>query len=397
MSETRLVYVGTYTQKLGHVDGHAEGILIFRLDLRTGGLTRIGCRPGVANPSYLALEPRRRRLFAVSEVKHHAGGMGGSIHAYAIGADGALRALNQRATGGLDPCYVDLDATGEVVMAANYSSGSVIAFRVEADGALGPETAFIQHELPGAQLAEARGAGAGSSRTAAVRGRNPLRQEGPHAHSCVVDAANARMYACDLGCDRIFAYRLDARSGALAADPAAHATAPLGSGPRHLVFHPDRRHAYAMLELSSQVGAFTCDRASGKLEAIQTIPLLPQDYASTVPPAARGVSSDIGADIHLHPSGRFLYASHRGHDSISAFAVDARTGTLSLIAREPTQGRTPRGFAIDPSGAYLLAANQDSDSIVTFHIDQRSGWLSPSGKTARAESPVCLKLIDEAR
>jgi 6-phosphogluconolactonase len=389
MSDTRLVYVGTYTQKLAHVDGHAEGILIFRMDLRTGELTRVGCRDGVANPSYLAIEPRRRRLYAVSEVKHHVGGMGGTIHAYAIGADGALAPLNQRATGGLDPCYVDLDATGTVVMAANYSSGSLIAFRLDHEGAIGPESAFIQHEI------QAVAAAGGSSRDAA-RGRNALRQEGPHAHSCVVDAANARVYACDLGCDRIFAYRLDHISGVLAADRSAHTATPLGSGPRHLVFHPDGRHAYAMLELSSQVGAFAVDARDGRLRSLQAVPLLPDDYASAVPPAARGVSSDIGADVQVHPSGRFVYASHRGHDSISAFAVDQRSGELKLVERAPTQGRTPRSFAIDPGGELLIAANQDSDSLVSFRIDQRSGRLSPTGHVARAESPVCVKPLADA-
>jgi 6-phosphogluconolactonase len=389
MSATRLVYVGTYTAKLGHVDGHAEGILVFRMDARTGRLTRIGSRTGVANPSYLAVDARRRRLYAASEVKQHAGGMGGAIHAYAIGSSGGLTPLGERATGGLDPCYVDLDAAGAVVMAANYTSGSVIAFQLGRQGELLAESAFVQHELPAEQFA----AGGSSGPLLRRGGRNPLRQEGPHAHSCVADPANARVYACDLGCDRIFAYRLDARSGALTADPGAHTATPAGSGPRHLVFDPSGRRAYAMLELSSQVGVFEVARDNGRLTLTQTVPLLPEDYASAVPAAARGVSSDIGADIQLHPTGRFLYASHRGHDHISAFAVDASDGRLALIGRESTQGRTPRGFAIDPDGEFLLAANQDSDSIVTLRIDQSSGRLSPTGHAVRAETPVCVKVI----
>jgi 6-phosphogluconolactonase len=396
MSDSLLVYVGTYTTRLAHVDGKADGILIFRLDTGSGRLTRLGCRDGIANPSYVAIEPRRRRLYAACEVKRHAGGEGGLVQAYAIAADGALSPLGtSRATIGMDPCYVDLDATGGMAMVANYTSGSVIAFPLDADGALGEPGAFIQHEIPGAQVARAGapGGAAAPGRT----GADPRRQEGPHAHSCVIDPGRTRMYACDLGCDRIFAYRFDPRTGALTADARAHSATPAGSGPRHLAFHPDGRHAYVMLELTSRVGVVAVEPSSGRLTVIQELPLTGDDYVSQVPAASRGYSSDTGADIQMHPSGRFVYASHRGSDRISAFAIAPGTGLLTLIGRESTQGRTPRSFAIEPGGRFLLAANQDSDSIATLRIDPQSGRLAPTGHVARAETPVCVKVVDDAR
>jgi 6-phosphogluconolactonase len=245
---------------------------------------------------------------------------------------------------------------------ANYGSGSVAVLRISDDGRLESASAFIQHE--------------GSS-------INPSRQKAPHAHSINVDSGNRFAFAADLGLDKIMIYRFDPAQGTLAPHQPESVSLKPGAGPRHFAFHPTGRYAYVINELDSTVTAFTCQPERGALNAIQTISTLPQDF--------RGENST--AEVQVHPTGKFLYGSNRGHDSIAVFAIDPSSGRLTYVENEPTQGQTPRNFGIDPTGTFLLAANQDSDTVVVFRIDVTSGQLQPAGQTVKVPSPVCVKMM----
>ena len=259
-----------------------------------------------------------------------------------------------------------VDRAGKNVLVANYGGGSVACLPIKEDGSLGEATSFIQHE--------------GS-------GPNPKRQQGPHAHSINVDAANRFAVAADLGLDKLLVYRLDAAAGKLTPnDPPFVAMAP-GAGPRHFAFHPGGRYAYAINELNSTVTAMTYDADRGVLKAIQSITTLPEGFAGVNYPA----------EVQVHPSGKFVYGSNRGHDSIATFAVDAATGKLTSVAHEPTQGKNPRNFGIDPSGRYLLAANQDGNNVVVFRIDAKTGKLTPTGSSIQVTAPVCIKMLPSAK
>jgi 6-phosphogluconolactonase len=351
-----LVYVGTYTT------GKSEGIYLLRLNLSTGELKPVGTTKGVVNPSYLTLERGRRFLYAVNETEEFAGRKSGAVSAFAVGQKtGELRLLNQQPSTGGAPCYVSLDASGRFLMVANYVGGNVAVFPVRGDGSLGGATDVKQDE--------------GS-------GPNRERQEGPHAHCILQDASGRHVYACDLGTDKVMIYRLDAKAGKLIPNSQPWAQVKPGAGPRHLTFHPDGRRAYLMNELASTVTVFAHDAARGTLKELQTVSALPEDFKG----------ANTGADVHASPDGRFLYSSNRGHDSIAVFKIDARAGTLSFVGHTPTQGQTPRNFAVDPTGALLLVANQNSDTVVTFRRDAQTGELQPTGHVAEVPSPVCLKL-----
>ena len=352
-----LVYVGTYTA------GKSEGIYLFRLNLSSGELRHVGTTRGVVNPSFLTLDSRRRYLYAVNEVEEFAGKKSGAVSAFAVDRrTGGLSFLNQQPSQGGAPCYVSLDAAGRFVLVANYMGGNVCVLPVRGDGSLGEA----------ADVKQFQGSGV-----------NPQRQEGPHAHCILPDQTGRHVYSCDLGTDKIMIYRFDARGGKLIPNEEPWVQVKPGTGPRHLTFHPGGRHAYVINELASTVTAFAHDPARGTLKELQTVSALPEDFKG----------ANTGADIHLSPDGKFLYCSNRGHDSIAAFRVDARTGGLSFVAHTPTRGKKPRNFAVDPTGAFLLAANQDSDTIVTFRRDPLTGRLDPAGQVAEVPSPVCLKLV----
>lgn len=352
-----LVYVGTYTS------GKSEGIYLFRLNISSGALDLVGTTRGVVNPSYLTLDRRRRFLYAVNEVEEFAGRKSGAVSAFTVDrTTGALRFLNQQPSLGGAPCYVSLDAAEKFLLVANYVGGNVAVLPLRADGSLGEATDLKQHQ--------------GS-------GPNRERQEGPHAHCVLPDPSGRHVYSCDLGTDKVMIYRLDAKAGKLIPNEQPWAQVKPGAGPRHLAFHPGGRYAYVTNELDSTVTAFAHDAARGTLKEIQAAAALPADFKG----------ANTCADIHLSPDGKFLYCSNRGHDSIAAFGVDARAGTLTFVSHTPTEGKTPRNFALDPTGALLLVANQNSDSIVTFRRDAHTGRLTPAGKVAEVPSPVCLKLI----
>ena len=351
------VYIGTYTH------GDSEGIYVYRLDSETGALEYSSKITGVENPSFLDIHPSGRYLYSVNEIGEFEGKASGAVTAFYIHQNtGEISFLNQRATGGGAPCHVSVDATGKYLLVANYGGGSVAAFPIGKDGRLGEASDFVQHT--------------GSS-------VNPRRQSEPHAHSIMIDPENRFAFAPDLGLDKILIYKLNLEDGSFTANAQPWARVHPGAGPRHLDFHPNGKYAYVINELDSTFTAFRYDANIGTLTEIQTISTLPEDFDGT----------SHCADVHVHPSGKFLYGSNRGHDSIVICAIDAETGMLSYIGCESTQGQAPRNFGLNPEGTFLLAANQSTNTIVTFAVDADTGELTATGNVAEVPNPVCLKML----
>jgi 6-phosphogluconolactonase len=355
--EKPILYIGTYTWT------GSQGIYIFEMDPASGALTAKGTAPRVESPSFLAVDPHHRYLYAVDEIETFGGEKTGAVSAFAIQAGtGALTLLNQQPSEGSGPCHVTVDREGRNVLVANYGSGSVAVIPIEKDGRLGAPTCKIQHQ--------------GS-------GTDPGRQEGPHAHSINLDAANHFAIAADLGLDKLLVYRFDMHKGTLAPASPPFATVAPGSGPRHFAFHPDGRTAYVINELNSTVTAFSYDAATGTLKEIQSL--------STLAPGFQGTNNP--AEIAVHPSGKFLYGSNRGDNSIVLYTIEPGTGKLHFASTEPTGGKNPRNFVVDPSGKFLLVANQDSDNVVIFRIDAQTGRLTPTGQTIQVPKPVCVRFL----
>ncbi len=354
MTTSPLLYIGTYTRRGG------QGIYVARFDTESGQIGEVTLAAEASNPSFLALHPSQPILYAANEL----GEEGGQVSAFAIDkTTGALTFLNQQPTHGSAPCHLTADASANVVISTNYSSGSVAVMPIDVDGRLRSSSQMIQHE--------------GSS-------VNPRRQQGPHAHSVTIDPTNTYAYVCDLGMDKVMIYRMDLENGKLLPNEAQNwARLPAGSGPRHFAFTPDERFAYAINELDSTVNGFAFNAADGSLRDVCRLSTLPDDFTG----------SSHCADVHVHPSGRFLYGSNRGHDSIAVYAIDQATGELTSLGQTLTGGRTPRNFAVDPSGRWLLAANQDTDDIFVFAIDQESGALTPTNHSVGASMPVCLTFV----
>jgi 6-phosphogluconolactonase len=357
-----LVYIGTYTQE----GSESKGIYAYRFDSDTARLEPIGLAAETTTPSFLAVHPDHRFIYAVNEVSNYNGQKSGAVSAFAIDrATGKLTLLNQVASRGGDPCYISLDKTGKHVLVANYGGGSVAVFPVLADGRLGEASAFVQHSGHGA---------------------NPQRQEGPHAHSIDLSLDNRFAIVNDLGLDETLVYGFDSAKGTLAADPKSNTTiakADDGAGPRHLAFHPNGRFAYVINEMHSAVSVFRYEPATGSLQKLQTISSLPKDFSG---------QSDA-AEIEVHPSGKVLYASNRGPDNVAVFAIDGNKGTLTLIEHVSTKGASPRYFEIGPGGSLLLAANEKSDNIAVFQINSQTGRLTATGKVLAVGQPVCIKFV----
>jgi 6-phosphogluconolactonase len=350
-----LMYVGTYTR------GDSKGIYAYRLEDSTGKLTPLGLAGEAANPSFVTIHPNRRFLYAVGEGNE--AGKGGTVTAFSIDAGtGKLTKINTQYTRGGGPCYVRLDKTGKCALVANYGGGSVISFPVNADGSLGESASYIEHK--------------GSS-------LDPKRQAKPYGHSINPSPDNRFAVAADLGTDQLFIYRLDPTRATLTPNEPAFARVAPGSGPRHFAFHPSSRFAYAINEMRSTVTVFRYDASNGVLTEMQTVSTLPADF--------KGNNST--AEVQVHPSGRFLYGSNRGHDSIAVFSIDPRKGMLTLIENVSTQGRVPRNFGIDPSGRWLIAANQNTNNLVVFRIDEKTGRLTATGQAEQVGSPVCVKFV----
>lgn len=351
-----LVYTGTYT------GGASKGIYAFRFQPSTGKTVSIGLAAESANPSFLAVHPDRRTLYAVNESLVSDGG-DGSISAFAIdGKTGRLTFLNKVSSGGRDPCHLTIDQYGRWLLAANYSSGSVSVFPIKDDGRLGAASAFVQHS--------------GS-------GKDPRRQEGPHAHSVNLSPDGRFLLVSDLGLDKILIYRFDSAKGFLAANDPPFVKLSAGSGPRHISFHPNGRFVYQINELSSTLTAFAYDADGGSLREVETISTLPQGFSG----------NSTTAEVAVHPDGKFVYGSNRGHDSIAVFAVKGDKCILEPVEYVATRGKTPRHFAIDPTGNYLFAANQNSGEIVVFRIDRATGKLTAAEVVLKVPSPVCVVFV----
>jgi 6-phosphogluconolactonase len=355
-----LVYVGTYT------DHGSQGIYAYRFDSIRGETTPIGLVAATENPTFLAIHPNRRLLYAVNEVDQFEGKPSGGVSAFAMDrSTGKLNLINSVSSMGKGPAHLSLDKTGKYVLVANYGGGSVAVFPIEHDGRLGKASAFAQHT--------------GSS-------VNPDRQSGPHAHQILMSNDNRYALVADLGLDEILVYKFNAAKGSLTPNDPAYAKTDPEAGPRHLAFSRDSKFVYVINELQSSVKTFSYNPNTGKLRSLQTISTLPRDF--------RGQNTD--AEIAIDAKGRFLYASSRGHDSIMIFAVDPKTGTLSHVQDVSTQGKTPRNFAIDPTGNWLFAANQDSNNIVLFKIDPKTGQLTPTQHPLEISSPVCVTFAPAA-
>lgn len=345
-----LVFVGTYTK-----GNKSEGVYAFRHDPATGNLTPIHqSLAKIENPSFLAADSAKGRLFVVSETPK------GQVVALRFDKEsGALTLVNQQPAMGDDPCHLSVAKGGGYVLVANYSSGTFALLPVGADGSLHPATDTIHDK---------------------GTGPNKARQEAPHAHSINFDASGKLAYGCDLGIDKIMVFRPNAKTGKLVANTPGSVSIHPGGGPRHFAFHPKKRFAYAINELDCTVTAFAFEPTSGALTELQTITTLPRPFQS----------GDSCADIHVSPDGKFLYGSNRGHDSIAIFSINATTGKLTVVGHESTQGKTPRNFALDPTGSFLYAANQNSDSIVIFRVDKKTGKLTATGQKLSVPAPVCV-------
>jgi len=347
--DDQLLYVGTYTDAK-----RSDGIYLLRMDPRTGQLRAVGSVDAGPNPSFLALHRNGRLLYAVNEVEQ------GAVGAFAIAAEtGALTRLNQQPSEGSAPCYVSLDKSGGAVLIANYDSGSVALLPLETGGALARATSVVKHE-----------------------GSGPVadRQGQPHAHCIMTDPSNRFALAADLGADRVFVYRLDHDEKSLRRNVGGDAVMRAGAGPRHLAFHPTRPFVFVANELDSTVATLRFDAERGALQVLETRSTLPAGWTGT----------NFPADLHVAPSGRTLYVSNRGHNSIAVCSI-AGSGTLALDQVVATDGDWPRNFSLDPTGRWLLVANQKSDSIVVFSRDEKTGTLTQTSQRIAIPSPVCLR------
>ncbi|HSP45086.1 MAG TPA: lactonase family protein [Chthoniobacterales bacterium] len=351
-----LVFVGTYTTKT-----ESKGIYSFEFDPDTGKLTSKGVAAETPDPSWVVVHPNGKYAYAANEA-----GKMSAVSAFAVDAkSGKLTLLNQLPALGEDPCYLSFDKTGKYLLVANYSSGTVAVFPILADGRLGEHTALMKDQ--------------------GATGPNKERQEAPHAHWIEATAHDHFVYVADLGLDRVLIYKFDATKGSLTAgEPSASFSARLnpGAGPRHVAFGPGGKFMYVLGELQSIVTVFA-NESQETYRSVQQISTLPKDFSGR----------NDAAEIAVHPSGKFLYTSNRGDDTIAIFSIDPAKGTLAFVARVPTRGKEPRHFAIDPSGKYLLAENQHSDNIVVFKIDAATGGLTPTGQVVEVPSPVDLTFV----
>jgi 6-phosphogluconolactonase len=349
------VYAGTYTGP------KSKGIYLFDFDAESGKLTEKGLVGELTNPTFLTIHPSGKHLYAVSEVSGFKGTKAGGVAAFKIDpATGKLELLNQQTSGGSGPCHISLDRTGTNALVANYGGGSVESLPIIDGGALGEPATFIQHQ--------------GNS-------ANASRQKEPHAHSINVDPSNRFAMAADLGIDKVLIYAFDAKTGKLSShEPDSVKVAP-GAGPRHFAFHPDGKHAFVINELLLTLTSFRYDAAKGTLTEIETLDTLPKG-------AKRAGAST--AEVVVHPNGKFVFGSNRGHNSITTFKFE--NGKLSWVANQASNINTPRNFVLDPTGRFMLVGNQGSNSITVFRVNQDTGELTQVGEpTTGIGAPVCLR------
>jgi 6-phosphogluconolactonase len=348
-----LVFIGTYTS-----DG-SKGVYVYRFDPKTGELTFTGQTADEKNPSFVVPSVDGRTLYAVSETGTYRGLDTGAVSAWRVEpTTGALSFLNRQSSGGSAPCYLSVTADGAFLAAACYGSGNVCLLPIKEDGSLG-EGDVVRH---------------------AGKGPTP-RQKGPHAHSITPDPTTGKLYAADLGIDKVLVY--DIVDGKLRVDPVYCLQLPAGAGPRHLAFHANGRWLYVINELGNSITQFARKDAKSPFQLVETVPTLPADFAG----------SNTCADIHIHPNGKLLFGSNRGHDSIVAYRIDPESGKLTLVGHTPSGGNQPRNFALDPSGRFLYAAHQKSGNVVGFQVDAETGKLTPLGVELKIPTPVCVRFL----
>ncbi len=354
-----LVYFGTYT------DTTSKGIYVSHFNPATGALGQPELAVATPNPSFLAITPNARFLYAVNEVGSYAGKPTGSLSAYVVHRDtGLLTPLNRLATDGADPAHLSVDRDGHTVLVANYTGGSIASYPIGADGSLGPMVSFVQH---------------------VGKSVNQDRQTAPHAHQILTDPTNQFVYVADLGLDKVMIYRFDSARHTFTQGAPPFAKVNPGSGPRHLTFDASGAHVYVINEMACTITAFARNAANGSLTEFQTI--------SSLPPGDAVQPNFTTAEIALAPSGRFLYGSTRGHDSISVYSVDSSSGRLTFVANTKLPGKTPRGFGITPDGRYMLVAHQNSDSVVVFKVNTTTGQLTATTTTISLGKPVDVKFV----
>ena len=352
-----LVYIGTNTGAKSH------GIYLYKFSPTTGKLTPMGLAAESNSPSFLATDFTHRYLYAVNEIADYQGKQTGSVSAFSINRKtGKLTLLNIVDSAGTAPTHLVVDKTGKFLLVANYGTGSVAVFPILVDGRLGNASSVLPHT--GHSI-------------------NPQRQEGPHAHSVYLSPDNRFAVSADLGTDQVYVYRFDSSTGKLTPNQPPYVTVPAGTGPRHFAFDPHGRFGYVIEEMGSSITAFSYDSLHGLMHSIQNISTLPGNYKG----------SNFCAEVEVHPFGKFLYGSNRGHDSIAVYAIDPVKGTLKPLQYVPTQGKTPRNFNMDPTGHYLIAANKDSDSLVVFRVDATTGHLTPTGEKVDIPSPICVTFV----
>jgi 6-phosphogluconolactonase len=348
------LFIGTYTSST------SEGIYTYRMNSVTGQLTKFTSIKS-ENPSFLTLDRSKRFLYAVNELPEFEGKPGGAVSAYAVDGTGTLKFLNQQPSMGADPCHLTVDRKRTSLLVANYTGGNVALLPILKNGTLGPASDVKQHEGSGPKE----------------------QQKGPHAHCIILDSLERHAIAADLGSDRVLVYRFDPATRKLHPGRQPWIGLQAGAGPRHLTLHPNGRYVYVINELNSTIVTVKYNPATGMPTVHDIVPTLPGDFSGT----------SYCADIHVSSSGRFLYGSNRGHNSIVVCTIDPRTGKPAPIEHVSTEGNWPRNFVIDPTGRFLLVANQGSDNVVVFRIDPRTGLLKPSGQTAQVPMPVCLKFL----
>jgi 6-phosphogluconolactonase len=353
-----ICYFGTYT------GSGSEGIYVGEFDLKTGGLKLIGLAAKVDNPTFLAIHPSGKYLYSAGEIGDFKGKKTGAVSAFEIDPKThTLKLLNQQESEGQGPCHISIDKTGKCALVANYGGGSIASLPIHADGKLGEAASAIQHE---------------------GKSVDKGRQESPHAHSINPGPNNKFAFAADLGLDKILIYKLDPVTAKLTPNDPPFAATPPGGGPRHFAFHPDGKFAFVCNEMKSSVTSFKYDAEKGALTQIETISTLPADYNKP---------GNSTAEIQVHPSGKFVYCSNRGHDSIAMYSFDAATGKLASLGQQSIGGKTPRNFGIDPTGAFIVACGQDSKSVHVLKIDLATGKLSPVGEKIEIVNPVCVKFL----
>lgn len=361
--EKQYIYVGTYTKKEGHVDGKGKGIYSVALNKSTDSLNIQSVETKsfeAVNPSYITIAPDKKYLYAVHELNPNDGDSG-TVGAYRIDeVTKELHSINQQKTHNYAPCHIVVDATQQLAFVTNYVGGIVCVYPILKNGSLGEAS----------QIIELKGKGTTG------------RQEGSHPHSTTISPDNKFAFVSDLGTDKIMTYKIDFENKKLIPTEQGFLKIQDGAGPRHFAFHPNENIAYVVNELDATVNTFDYEKSTGQLTQKQSVSTLPQDFSG----------ANYCADIHVHPSGDFVYASNRGHNSIAIFKVEKNDGTLTLIGTESTQGDFPRNFNIEPSGKYLWVANQNSDNILKFKIDPSTGKLTNVGEI-KIPTPVCLKFL----